>query len=370
MKNLIDLNKLAILLALVIGVNVMATAQKNKPTVTILNLDSKGIPTDAQQLGNILRTEIEKLDTFDVTDRYDVNYLTEKNKLNVNNCFGKMCLLEVAKIIPTDYMITGSVELINQNILVTLRLINIQKQNIEKTTIEEFNDLPNEVQAMIKITARKMFNLSNNEDLLAKLTKRFDYENTLNNPNKNRINLEGPRFGYTYLIGKENEVLSRSKQEGGYNANPAMFQFGYQFEKQYLNEGNYQALFEFLPMITGVDQQLIIPSLTFLNGFRNNKNGWEIAFGPTIGLVSKLDGADYNGRFYSKKDLQTMNITNLKTEKRLDSRGDLELTGAIIVAFGKTIKSGRLNIPLNFWATIPNNDGFRIGLSFGYNSKL
>lgn len=370
MKNLIDLNKLAILLAMVLGLNVLATAQKNKPTVTILNLDSKGIPTDAQQLGNILRTEIEKLDTFDVTDRYDVNYLTEKNKLNVNNCFGKMCLLEVAKIIQTDYMITGSVELINQNILVTLRLINIQKQSIEKTTIEEFNDIPNEVQSMIKITARKMFNLSNNEELLAKLTKRFDYENTLNNPNKNRINLEGPRFGYTYLVGKENEVLSRSKQEGGYNASPAMFQFGYQFEKQYLNEGNYQALFEFLPMITGVDQQLIIPSLTFLNGFRNNKNGWEIAFGPTIGLVSKMDGADYNGKFYSRKDLEAMKITNLKTEKRLDSRGDMELTGAIIVAFGKTIKSGRLNIPLNLWATIPNSDGFRIGISFGYNSKL
>jgi hypothetical protein len=40
------------------------------------------------------------------------------------------------------------------------------------------------------------------------------------------------------------------------------------------------------------------------------------------------------------------------------------------VAFGKTIKSGKLNIPINAWATIPNSDGFRIGVSFGYNSKL
>jgi TolB-like protein len=369
MKTLFKLNKLA-LLFLFIGNVITANAQKIKPTVTILNVDSKGLETDAQQLGNILRTEIEKLDTFDVTDRYDVNYLIEKNKLNVNNCYGKMCLLEVAKVIQTDYMITGSVELINQNVLITLRLINVQKQSIEKTTIEEFNNLPNEVQSMVKITARKMFGLTNNEELVAKLTKRFDYENTLNNPNKNRINLEGPRFGYTYLVGKENEILKKSKQDGGYNANPAMFQFGYQFEKQYLNEGNYQALFEFLPMITGVDQQLIIPSLTFLNGFRNNKNGWEIAFGPTVGIVSKMEGADFNGKFYSKKDLEGMKVTDYKLEKRLDSRGEIELTGAILVACGKTIKSGRLNIPINAWATIPNSDGFRIGVSFGYNSKL
>lgn len=369
MKHFINLNKLALLLV-VIGITFKANAQKVKPTVTILNVDSKGLETDAQQLGNILRTEIEKLDTFDVTDRYDVNYLIEKNKLNVNNCYGKMCLLEVAKVIQTDYMITGSVELINQNILITLRLINVQKQSIEKTTIEEFTNLSSEVQSMLKITVNKMFERPNNEDLVAKLTKRFDYENTLNNPNKSRINLEGPRFGYTYLFGKENDVLSKSKQDGGYNASPAMFQFGYQFEKQYLNEGNYQALFEFLPMITGVDQQLIIPSLTFLNGFRNNKNGWEIAFGPTVGIVSKMEGAEYNGKFYSKNDLTNMNITDYKLEKRLDSRGDLQLTGAIVVACGKTIKSGKLNIPINAWATIPNSDGFRIGISFGYNSKL
>ncbi|MES2728462.1 MAG: hypothetical protein V4643_15240 [Bacteroidota bacterium] len=369
MKTISHTIKMAFVGAFVFAITSL-TAQITKPTVTILNVDSKGLTLDAQQLGNVLRTEVEKLDTFDVTDRYDVSYLIEKNNLNIGNCYGKMCLLEVAKVIQTEYMITGSVELISQNIVVTLRLINVKKQVIEKTTIEEFNNLPNEVQAMIKITVRKMFNLGNNEDLLVKLTKRFDYDNSINNPNKNRINLEGPRFGYTYLFGKENDIIKKSEKDGGYNAAPAMFQFGYQFEKQYLNEGNYQALFEFLPMITGLDQQLLIPSLTFLNGFRNNKNGWEIAFGPTVSIVQRMEGADYNGKFYSKKDLDIMGAKGYSLEKRIDSRGDVELTGAIVVACGKTIKSGRLNIPINVWSTIPNNDGFRIGISFGYNSKL
>jgi hypothetical protein len=53
----------------------------------------------------------------------------------------------------------------------------------------------------------------------------------------------------------------------------------------------------------------------------------------------------------------------------MDSRGDAELTGAIVLACGKTVKSGKLNIPINVWGVIPNNDGFRVGISFGYNSK-
>jgi hypothetical protein len=368
MKNLKNLSKLAFLLLLTVFVN-QVNAQKVKPTVIILDVESKGLTLDAQQMGNILRTEVEKLDSFDVTDKYDVAYLIEKNKLNVSNCYGKTCLLEIAKVIKTDYMITGSAELINQKILITLRMINVEKQSIERTTIEEFNNLPLEIQSMMKITTHKMFNLKNNEELVTKLTKKFDYENAINNPTKTKVNLEGPRFGYIFVFGRDKDILQKSKSEGGYNVNPAFFQFGYQFEKQYLNEGNYQALFEFIPMITGVDQQLIIPSIAILNGFRNNKNGWEIAFGPTISIVNRMEGADINGKFMSKSDINNAGGYTGAFEKRMDSRGDAELTGAIVLACGKTIKSGKLNIPINVWGVIPNNDGFRVGISFGYNSK-
>jgi hypothetical protein len=28
-----------------------------------------------------------------------------------------------------------------------------------------------------------------------------------------------------------------------------------------------------------------------------------------------------------------------------------------------------MNIPLNIWASVPSKDGFRLGVSIGYNSK-
>jgi len=370
MKNLKTLGKQVILLLIftvfVNEVNAQTVKSTVKPTVIILNAESRGLPNDATQLGNILRAEVEKLDDFDVTDKYDVAFLIEKNKLNVTDCYGKTCLLEIAKVIPTDYIITGGAELIGQNITVTIRMINVQKQSIEKTTTIEFNNMPDEIQSMFKIAVQSMFNKTVNQDLLIMLTKQNNFENSLNNPNQNKINLQGPRFGFITVFGQDRKTLIANKLDGGYEVNPLFFQFGYQFEKQYLNEGNFQALFEVIPMISGLEQSLFIPNIALLNGFRNSKNGWEFAFGPTISISKQLDGyEDASGKFIAGKDP----VTN-KSVTRMDSRGDSRLTGSLIIALGKTLKSGKLNIPINFWCLFPANDGIsRMGVSFGYNTK-
>lgn len=363
MKNVI----LPFLLLFTVVIN--SQAQAVKPTITVLNIDTKGIPLDPQQMGNVTRIELEKLDTFDVTDRYDVMYLVEKNKLNITNCYGKTCLLEVGNTIKTDYMLTGSTELYGQTIVITYRLINVKQGNVERTTVMEFLNLPLEIQQMSSITIRKMFGLHNEAELVQRLTKKFNYENAINNPNKNRLELQGPRFGYTFVFGEQASVLSRNTANGGYNAYPAMFQFGYQFEKQYLNEGNWQALFECIPMITGIDQQLVVPSVTFLNGFRNNQYGWELAIGPSISIATFADVGYLEGKYYTAEELNKMGRGDVATKHRPDSRGDAEFTSALVVALGKTVKSGKLNIPINLWASIPTRDGFRLGISVGYNSK-
>jgi hypothetical protein len=369
MKTLNTLCLTLLIVGSLLTFNLKAHTTPVKTTITVLNIDTKGLSLDPQQMGNIVRIELEKLDTFDVTDRYDVVYLVDKNKLNIANCYGKLCLLEVGNTINTDYMFTGSVELYSQTIITTFRLINVKTGIVERTSVDEYLNFPQEAQQMVNVSIRKMFGLTNNEELVLRLTKKFDYENSINNPDKSRLNLQGPSFGYTFLFGPEATILGKSTSEGGYNAYPAMFQFGYQFEKQYLNEGNYQALFEFIPMITGVDQQLVIPSLTILNGFRNNKHGWEIAIGPTMSIGTFSDMANINGKYYTENQLKEAGITDYELKKTMDSRGKEEVTSALIVAFGKTFKSGRMNIPVNLWATIPTQQGFRLGISVGYNSK-
>lgn len=341
-----------------------------KTSVTVLNIDSKGLLIDPVQLGNMVRIELEKLDTFEVMDRYDVAYVVEKNKLNISNCYGKICLVEVGNIVGSEKMFTGSVELIGETIIVTFRIIDVKSSVIERTQVNEFLNLPKDLQSMVKLSIRQLFQLPVEEPMLTYLTKKNNFESSVNNPNKTNVNLSGPRSGFSYFTGEAGRLLQKPRSEGGFGSYPLMFQFGYQFEAQYLNEGNYQALFEFLPTVSGFNQNIFIPSVTVMNGFRNNKHGWEIAFGPTFGLITKSNGYyDDTHNWHLENDwTDTLTANPYRIEKRLDSRGNYELQAGFIIAAGKTFKSGKLNIPVNVYI-IPNKDGIRMGASFGFNAK-
>lgn len=369
--------KISVLLAtfwLYMNSSIAQETKKTKPTLTILSIDIAGLKSEPQQMGNLVRTELEKLDTFEVMDRYDVAYMVEKNKLSINNCYGKLCLTEIGQTIHSDKMLSGSIELYPKSIIYTLRLIDVNSKTIEKTTVMEFLNLPEELQAFTNITVRTMFNKSVDKNVLIKLTQRNGFDNALNNPQKERLRLDGPRLGFVAFTGNVSNILQADKSVGGFEAFPAMFQFGYQFEKQYLNEGKIQALFEFLPMITGVDQGYFIPSFSLLHGLRSNVNGWEFALGPTINLSPKARGYyDDSNTWHREQDWtsnpENENIKNPFTIKeRLDSRGDYAVQTGFVLAFGRTFKSGKLNLPVNMYV-IPSKDGFRIGASLGFNAK-
>lgn len=366
--------KATITIALVI-LSFIAQAQKVKQSLTVLNIDSKGVNMDPATMGNMVRMELEKLDSFDVMDRYDVTYMVEKNKLSIGNCYGKICLVEIGNIITSDKMFTGTVEQFGKSIVVTFRIIDVKKNIIEKSYVREYLNLPEEIQSMIKVSINEMFGKPNEQNIVDKLTKQFEFDNTTNNPDVDRLRLDGPRMGFVSYTGKLQSRIMESKNSGGFDAFPAMFQFGYQFEKQYLNEGKVQALFEFLPMITGLDQGYFIPSMTIMHGVRSNVNGWEFAFGPTINLVPKSKGYYDASNNWQLQSTWTNDTTNANKPnpfpivERMDSRGEYKLSSSFVFAFGRTIKSGRLNIPLNVFFS-PGREGWRMGASFGFNSKI
>ncbi len=367
MKTQISGNSRFIALAVIILMSFSTFAQNKKSTLTVLNIDAQGVPLTSQQLGNLLRIEVERLDTFEVMDRYDVTYMVDKHKLNITNCFGKIGLVEVGKTINSDKMLSGSVEMYGEIIIVTIRLIDVKTEKIEKVNVREFLNLPKELQSMIRISLHELFGRKNDETLVSQLTKKNSLDNPINNPNKTKLNLSGPRMGFTVSTGESAKIMSAPKVQGGFNVVPVMFQFGYQFEAQYLNQGDFQALFEFIPLVTGLDQSLFIPSFTIMNGLRNNVNGWEIGFGPTI-FVNTFANGYYDAQNNWHIESELMEGSTQALTKRMDSRGSLKFGTGFIFGFGKTFRSGKLNIPVNGYV-IPSKDGFRFGLSFGYNAK-
>lgn len=364
---------IAVSFALASGALAQNSGESKKPSIAIVDFDTRGYEFNQTQAIQFITNELIRVDKFEVMDRYEVEFISKKENLVSTGCFSKVCLSEFGQKLGIDKMFTGSMMLIGDRINITLRMLDVKTAVFEKTLVKEFLNIPGNELMMIRVTINEMYGLPSDEDMVKKLTVKAEYDNTVNNPYSLVLKADGPRMGVVAFSGITKDVLMEKTANGGYaGAYPFMFQFGYQFEKQYLNEGNFQALIEFIPTITGLDQGKFIPSFTFLNGLRNNRNGWEFAFGPTFNFVKMADGFMHNDQWYLDSELEKVQKDNpgktFEMIKRPDNRGDVAINTGFVFAVGKTFKSGKMNIPLNLFV-VPGNYGWRFGLSFGWNGK-
>jgi len=135
------------------------------------------------------------------------------------------------------------------------------------------------------------------------------------------VSLSGPRFGVTML---SPGVVSKLK-ENSIDVGTAISQFGWQSEKQfYGKQGGVAALNEWVFLLGGLDQSVAIPSVSWLVGLRTQE-GAEFGIGP--------------------------NVTPAGV--------------ALAVAAGMTIRTGILNVPMNF-AVVPTKAGTRVTMLTGF----
>ena len=220
---------------------------------------------------------------------------------------------------------------------------------------------------MVKITLNKALGIDNDPDMM----NNFVYYNQPPSSPTTFIKNNGPRMGGSYLVGNLGDIVMLPESEGGYDMDiPIFTQIGYQFEQAYLSAGTFQALVEGLIFVNGIERNQFNPSFAFLNGFRSSKNGWELAFGPTL-RFSKMAKGYYlndvksNDNWRLNSDWYPGN-TNIQT-KRVDSRGNIEPQAGFVFAIGKTFHSGYLNIPLNLFYSTSIEKGGYLGLSMGFN---
>jgi len=139
------------------------------------------------------------------------------------------------------------------------------------------------------------------------------------------IDLSGPRFGFTML--SEGNV-QRLKELKIAVQRPLISQFGWQFEKRlYSNNDGITALSEWVPLVSGLDQGLALPSLNWLAGVRTSQ-GAEFGIGPNISPAGV----------------------------------------GLVIAAGVTVRSGALNVPLNF-AVVSSKSGPRVTIMTGFNVR-
>ncbi|HYV93482.1 MAG TPA: hypothetical protein VE978_17040 [Chitinophagales bacterium] len=338
--------------------NLMGTKHihaQNSPSIAILFIESHGMKFDSATIAGLTGIEIEKTGRYHVMDRYDVADALRKAGIQVSDCRSRECLAAAGKSIHADKILTGSVEPYPNQIFISLRIIDAATGGIEQSIVKEFLVLPDEIGQMIAVTIQSMLNLPVDKELEKSLTQSGQFENSVNNPNESRVNLSGPRTGLTLFTGDIGKAYQIPKEQGGYGMEPWLWNFGWQFETQFVNSGYSQALFEYVFNIAGVEKGRFIPSTTLLLGYRYNKYGLEVAVGPIISIVRKMD-ASYT------------DSTGYHEVKFPSPKGEPAFSPGLVIAVGKTFKSGRMNFPVNVFA-IPRQEGWSFGLSCGFNVK-
>jgi len=350
------------------------TNAQHRETVAVLNIDTKGVLQDPESMGYMVRLELEKAKVYTIMDKYDIADILEKNKINTDGCYGKTCLTKVGKTLGADKMVTGSVERFGEKIVITLRLINVKTGETENSDATEYLNLQPEIQKMVEISVRNLLGLDNDPNLVNLLV---NYDQPITSP-KTTLKLNGPRMGVAFITEEAGKRIQAPKAEGGYNMYPVTTQFGYQWETQYLSAGDFQALFECVGMIGGLESGQLIPSVALMNGFRGNKTGLEFAFGPVFKIVKTTEGYFEDGNWHRTREWagDTANwiagdefnvIENPNEIMELpDSRGSTKLSASLVMAVGKTFRSGYLNIPINVYV-IPKKNATIYGLSIGFN---
>ena len=334
---------------------------ENRPKIAVLSIDSKDLVTDQETLTNLVNLELEKTNRFEVLDKYDVRDILKKNNIVKNECYGKSCLIRAGKILDVQKVLSGSIEKVGEKLIIILRIVDINSESFEKADVMEYIYQMPEIQFMIRISINNLLGIQNDQNLVNLLV---NYSQPITSP-KTTVKLNGPRIGAAWTFGEVGKKLQTSKEKGGFNSFPLSSMFGYQFEKQYLSSGDFQALIEAVPSINGLESGNFFPSLVFMNGFRFNKSGFEFGVGPVFRAVKTAKGYyDENGDWKLVGDTPVDPKYNVV--ESIDSRGDFTFSTGLILAVGKTIKSGYLNIPLNLYIS-PKKDGLILGFSFGFN---
>lgn len=138
------------------------------------------------------------------------------------------------------------------------------------------------------------------------------------------MSLAGPRVGVTFL----DDGVRANLAERGIDLGYGISQFGWQKEKRFLSSpSGWTGVTEFVFLLGGFDQGVVLPSLNWLVGGRTS-SGMEFAVGP--------------------------NVTGSGV--------------ALAIAGGVTLRTGNLNIPLNV-AMVPSRSGTRVSLLAGFNMR-
>lgn len=180
------------------------------------------------------------------------------------------------------------------------------------------NNLDGPVYAIYKSTIVTIKYANGNEDvfsappvsMVAPLTEKKEEVPILDKP----LKFSGPRIGFT-VIGS-GEAADKIRK---YGKTPFVTQFGWQFETRiFTMKSGMSGLFEFVPLIGGIEQGMFLPSFNALFGIRGKK-GNEFAFGPNFSLTGAGLALAVGTSFHSENVYFPVNFAVVPSVSRISN---------------------------------------------------
>jgi len=359
-------------------------AQGNS-SIAVANPNVEGLYATPEMCAKMIRLELSKLNKYSVYDKFDMQDLYDSNEAYKTSCLSKKCLVEFGQKLGANYMMTGSFDLLGNKIVITLKMIDVANNSVYKSGLKEFTNQEKELQRMVEVLLTEMLDIPVNKELSDRL--KFDND-IITKANVGKVSNAGPRVGVGFMTGAFYEYANRSKSQGGLDIFPAVSMIGYQLEAQYVGTDNFSALAEFIFNVNGLEQGKFIPTLSILNGFRFGDSAWEFAFGPGFTLTKTSMGRFVDGDYQTQREYQDywegefnpnsgesynshmnnpdyLDIMNTM-EETLDDRADVKGAFMFVMAFGRTFRSGALNIPVNIFYSSRGGGGIA-GINIGFN---
>jgi len=359
-------------------------AQGNS-SIAVANPNVEGLYATPEMCAKMIRLELSKLNKYSVYDKFDMQDVYDSNEAYKTSCLSKTCLVEFGQKLGANYMMTGSFDLLGNKIVITLKMIDVANNSVYKSGLKEFTNQEKELQRMVEVLLTEMLDIPVNKELSDRL--KFDND-IITKANVGKVSNAGPRVGVGVMTGAFYEYANRSKSQGGLDIFPAVSMIGYQLEAQYVGTDNFSALAEFILNVNGLEQGKFIPTLSILNGFRFGDSAWEFAFGPGFTLTKTSMGRFVDGDYQTQREYQDywegefnpnsgesynshmnnpdyLDIMNTM-EETLDDRADVKGAFMFVMAFGRTFRSGALNIPVNIFYSSRGGGGIA-GINIGFN---
>ena len=125
--------------------SIPTSADNSKLSIAVLDFKAISIEADkAQVASELLRTELVKLDRFQVLERSEISEILKELKLQESGCTDASCALQVGRMLTASKIVIGTLTKLDNKIILNIRLVDVEKSTVDyagKYIVEKESDL-------------------------------------------------------------------------------------------------------------------------------------------------------------------------------------------------------------------------------------